>query len=71
MLIDGFQHYNTCRCGGVLQHKYQQIANRSNKYIIFPQKGQFRLIIDNRTIGVFALSKLTDKLQEYGVIKVD
>ena len=67
-MIDGFKLYNTCRCGGVLQNKYQQIINTTNRYIIFPTKGQVRIQKNNLTMGIFPLNKLEEKLREYEII---
>lgn len=68
MVIDGFKLYNTCRCGGVLQHKYHQVSNTTNRYIIFPVKGQVRIQKNNLTMGIFPLNKLEEKLREYEII---
>lgn len=68
MTIDGFTHYKTCRCGGSLQHRYQQNNDVSNKYWIYPTKQQVRIFKYNRTVGTYPLSKLEEKLREHGII---
>lgn len=65
--LDGFQHYKTCTCGGSLQDRYWRIGNTSNKYYIFPNRGQVRLFKDGRGVGMFSLSKLQEKITEYGI----
>lgn len=65
--LEGFKHYKTCRCGGSLQHRYENIDYPSNKYWIYPTKGQVRIFKDNRTVGTYPLSKLQEKIAEYGI----
>ncbi len=65
--IQGFKHYKTCRCGGSLQHRYENIEYPQNKYWIYPTKGQVRIFKDNRTVGTYPLSKLQEKIAEYGI----
>lgn len=65
--IQGFKHYKTCRCGGSLQHRYENIEFPANKYWIYPTKGQVRIFKDNRTVGTYPLGKLQEKIAEYGI----
>lgn len=68
MTIDGFRHYKTCRCGGSLQHRYEKIEDLSCKYWIYPTKRQVRIFKNNRTVGMYPLSKLEEKLKEHEII---
>jgi len=65
--LSGFVYYSTCTCGGMLQDRYRSVTNSNNKYYIFPNKGQCKIIVNSRTVGVFSLSKLQDKINEYGI----
>ena len=63
--LEGFKHYKTCRCGGSLQHRYENIDYPSNKYWIYPTKGQVRKISPiqiNRQPG-FILALNADSLR--------
>ena len=68
MIINGFRHYKTCRCGGSLQHRYEKIDDISDKYWIYPTKQQVRIFKNNRTVGTYPLGKLEEKLKEHGII---
>ncbi len=63
-----FHWYKTCRCGGSLQYRYQQDADNSNKYWIYPSKGQVRIFKKDRTVGTYPLSQLEEKLREHELI---
>ena len=65
--LDGFIYYSTCTCGGALQDKYKRVGNETNKYYIFPRKGQVRLYKNGRNVGMFPLSQLEQKLTEYDI----
>jgi hypothetical protein len=67
-MINGFTLYKACRCGGSLNRRFQQDADHSNKYWIYPTKNQVRIFKENRDLGIYALAKLEDKLKEYGII---
>lgn len=67
-MIDGFEFYSKCRCGGVLKHKYHKLDNKSNKYYLLPTKNQAQIIKNNRLIGTYPLSELENKLKENGII---
>lgn len=66
-MINGFEMFKQCACGGITTQKFWQLSNKKNQYHVYVKKGQVKIIIDNKSKGVFPLNKLAEKLAEYGI----
>ena len=60
---DGFKHYKTCRCGGVLTEKYQ--LNPVWRINILPNKQTFFIIRNANAIVGKSIERFNEVYNEY------
>lgn len=53
----GFVHYETCYCGGILQHKFKKSGDKKTRngylieYRVFPTVGRYKKFKFNSMVG--------------------
>lgn len=65
----GFKHFETCHCGGILQHKFKPEGEKrtrlgySKQFIIFPTIGRYKVFKYGRLTSQGAFNNIANELK--------